>query len=114
MKAKQIIGNCSLLSQLRVGLVVFIMLIFPCRSLGQELPKTVPDGTEGDVLQAADSSKAEKLPWNMFDTSFTTIKLGAGFLYEYAGYTQDATAKRQMDSIGSELKYDFDVRDFRF
>jgi phosphate-selective porin OprO/OprP len=113
LKAKRIRANCLLLPQLRVGLLVLIMLNLPCRSLGQELPKTVPDGTEGDVLKAADSSKTEKLPWNMFDTSFTTIKLGAGFLYEYAGYTQDATAKRQMDSIGTPLKYDFDVRDFR-
>ncbi|MDR7371358.1 porin [Flavobacterium aquidurense] len=98
---------------LRVCLLV-VLVILPFHSFCQETEKkTVPDGTEGDVLQASETTKAEKLPWNMFDTSFTTIKLGAGFLYEYAGYVADATTKRQMDSIGSELKYDFDVRDFR-
>ena len=113
MKSNRLIVKFINPQYLRVCLLV-VLVILPFHSFCQETEKkTVPDGTEGDVLQASETTKAEKLPWNMFDTSFTTIKLGAGFLYEYAGYVADATTKRQMDSIGSELKYDFDVRDFR-
>jgi phosphate-selective porin OprO/OprP len=49
----------------------------------------------------------------LFPGRFSTLKLGGGFLYEYAAYSQDADAKRQMDSAGNVLEPAFDVRDFR-
>ena len=80
--------------------------------MGQETPKTVPDGTEGEVIQVLDST-TQKKPWNMFESSFTTFKFGAAFIYEYSAYGPDETAKTQVDSLDGELKNTFDVRDFR-
>ncbi len=51
--------------------------------------------------------------WNEFDLGFTTLKLGMGFLYEYAGFSQDAAAKQQLDLSNSTLTNLFQVRDFR-
>jgi phosphate-selective porin OprO/OprP len=49
----------------------------------------------------------------LFKGKITTFKLGAGFLYEYAGFAQDNNSKIQMDSLGTPLKNEFKVRDFR-
>ncbi len=51
--------------------------------------------------------------WNEFDGPLTTLKIGGGFLYEFAGYIQDEAGKQQMDSADVELEPDFKVRDFR-
>jgi len=96
---------------LRAYLVVLIVLL-PFNVLGQEKPKTVPDGTEGEVMQVLDST-TQKKPWNMLDLGFTTFKFGAAFIYEYAGYGPDETTKAQLDSIDAKLEDTFDVRDFR-
>ncbi len=83
-------------------------------SFGQE---TIPDGTEGETLEVISS---DSLPvrwrdkrWRLFPGKFSTFKFGGGFLYEFAGYSQDDAGKRQMDSIGSALEPAFAVRDFR-
>jgi len=77
----------------------------------------VPDGTEGEQLEVL---TADTVPqrwrdkrWRLFPGKFSTFKFGGGFLYEFAGYKQDAVAKQQMDSIGSNLEPAFAVRDFR-
>jgi phosphate-selective porin OprO/OprP len=36
-----------------------------------------------------------------------------GFLYEYAGYARIIIARSKMDSLGTPLKGEFKVRDFR-
>ncbi|HEY7750993.1 MAG TPA: porin [Ignavibacteriaceae bacterium] len=46
--------------------------------------------------------------WNEFDGALSTLKLGGGFLYEYATYIQDDISKQQI-----ELNPNFKVRDFR-
>ena len=51
--------------------------------------------------------------WRLFNGQVTTFKLGAGFLYEYAGFSQDQNSKTQMDSLGTPMKNQFKVRDFR-
>lgn len=84
----------------------------PFNALCQE-PKTVPDGTEGEVMEVLDSVPAKELPWNVFDGRFTTLKFGVALLYEYAGFSPDETTETQMDSLNTELKDAFDVRDFR-
>ncbi len=86
-------------------------------SIGQEKNEYIPDGTQGEQLEVLDSAK---LPakwrdkrWRLFPGRYSTFKFGGGFLYEFAGYSQDETGKRQMDSIGSALEPQFAVRDFR-
>jgi len=88
--------------------------MIPLRSFCQE---TIPDGTQGEMLEVI---KTDTLPkqwsekrWRLFPGRFTTLKLGGGFLYEFAGYKQDSNSKRQIDSMGSSLDPAFSVRDFR-
>lgn len=92
------------------------LLLFILNGYGQELRDSIPDGTEGEVfIQPKDTvgqSWNEKR-WRLFKGKLTTFKLGAGFLYEYAAFFQDNNAKAQMDSLGTPVKDQFKVRDFR-
>lgn len=98
----------------QAGLIALVILTSALNSFGQE---TIPDGTEGETLEVVTS---DTLPmrwrdkrWRLFNGRYTTFKFGGGFLYEFAGYSQNAEGKRQMDSIGSALDPAFAVRDFR-
>jgi phosphate-selective porin OprO/OprP len=51
--------------------------------------------------------------WNLFDGPLTTLKIGGGFLYEFAGYSQDEAGRQQMDSADIDLEPAFKLRDFR-
>lgn len=90
-----------------------IGLLFPLLTFAQE--KVIPDGTQGEVFEV-DSipSRPKERKWNLFPGKFTSFKLGGGFLYEFAGYSQDRASRQQMDSIGTSLEPRFKVRDFRF
>lgn len=92
-----------------------VTFLFIPALLAQE--KTIPDGTQGEQLEVV---KTDTLPkewrdkrWRLFPGKISTLKLGGGFLYEYAAYSQNDIAKQQMDSIGNTLSPAFDVRDFR-
>lgn len=92
-------------------------LLLSISSYSQDSTQYIPDGTEGEQLEVV---KADTLPqkfrdkqWRLFPGKFSTLKLGGGFLYEFAGYSQDKVGRQQMDSIGESLKSAFDVRDFR-
>lgn len=112
--------SCLSMRWTRILKTSLLIALLPLYGQGQVTPKTVPDGTEGDVLTVpekdtlATKKKAKNLGWNEFDLGFTTLKLGVGFLYEYNGFVQDEAGKQQTDSIGSELKNAFGSRDFRF
>lgn len=75
----------------------------------QDTPKVVPDGTEGiyDTLSVA------KTPPNQAQTSFSTFKIGMGFIYDVTAYRQSATFKQQMDSANLHLTPHGQTRDFR-
>lgn len=113
MKAKQNIPNLLCPQLLRTCLVAFITLMLPYAAQGQEQPKTVPDGTEGETLKVLDSTASVKKPWNMIDAGITTIKFGLGTLFEYNAYSNDKTMDTQLDSLNGELKPEGFVRDFR-
>jgi phosphate-selective porin OprO/OprP len=87
------------------------MLVAPDHCLGQ---KTTPDGTQGEMLEIleADSVPTEwkEKRWRLFPGRVTTLKLGGGFLYEFAGYHQNDEARQQMDSIGAVLEHSFKVK----
>ncbi len=51
--------------------------------------------------------------WRLFNGRYSTSKFGGGFLYEYAGYQQDAAGKAQLAQLGVSLNPAFAVRDFR-
>ncbi|HEX5169125.1 MAG TPA: porin [Cyclobacteriaceae bacterium] len=99
---------------LQAGLQAVIIFMLSVHCFGQE---TIPDGTQGEELE---SLKGDSVPetlkdkrWRLFPGRFSTLKLGGGFLYEFAGYSQNEEGKRQMDSAGNVLEPAFDVRDFR-
>lgn len=83
----------------------------------QDPDGAIPDGTQGEQLEARHGDSLEVRPkdkrWRLFPGKFSTFKIGGGFLYEYAGYRQDKAARQQMDSIGEKLEPAFAVRDFR-
>ena len=97
-------------------LFIFSILNSP-KGYSQDSTKNIPDGTEGEMFEAPNKDST-KLTWNqrrwrLFKGKITTFKLGAGFLYEYAAFFQDQNSKTQMDSLGTPLKNQFKVRDFR-
>jgi phosphate-selective porin OprO/OprP len=97
--------------------LLVVVIMFPDHSFSQAKEKYIPDGTQGEQLEVLDSSKLptvyKEKRWRLFPGKFSTLKLGGGFLYEYAGYSRDGNSKKQMDSIGSALEPAFAVRDFR-
>jgi phosphate-selective porin OprO and OprP len=83
----------------------------------QTVKDSIPDGTEGEVFQSPQKDTSaltwNEKRWRLFKGKLTTFKLGAGLLYEYAAFSQDKNSKFQMDSLGTPLKDQFKVRDFR-
>lgn len=101
----------------RAILVMALILSLSNKSFSQEKGDKIPDGTQGEELEVVETdtlpTKWKGKRWRLFPGRYSTLKIGGGFLYEYAGYVQDSEAKRQMDSIGSVLEPSFSVRDFR-
>jgi phosphate-selective porin OprO/OprP len=102
------------LPSVAILMVMFFLASLDC--MAQQEDK-IPDGTEGEMVEVV---KSDTLPakwrdkrWRLFPGKYSTLKLGGGFLYEFAGYSQDEAGKRQIDSIGSALEPAFIVRDFR-
>jgi phosphate-selective porin OprO/OprP len=52
--------------------------------------------------------------WNEFDFRFTTLRFGIAYIHEAAAYSQNATAKEQMNLAGVVVANKFQFRDFRF
>lgn len=94
-----------------------ITLFFLPLSLFAQHPETIPDGTQGEQLEILPGDTVplrwRDKRWRLFPGKFSTLKLGGGFLYDFAAYQQDDAGKRQSDSSGYELKSAFKVRDFR-
>lgn len=87
-----------------------IVVLFICLRPAYAQTDTVPDGTEGESIVKID---APKKPWNELSLGFTTIKFGAGFLYEFGTFEQDQDSKTQSDIGDYRLEPTFKVRDFR-
>jgi len=96
-------------------LLLCLLSGIPCHSFCQEPKKTIPDGTEGEVLVVTDTlpAKKKKKSWNTFNLGFTTLRIGVGFLVDYAAYAQDVEGKAQMDSAKISPKAGFKIRDSR-
>jgi phosphate-selective porin OprO/OprP len=100
---------------LALWLVVFSLV--PELAFSQVEKKVVPDGTDGlqltvPVVDSA-TGKATNLPPNQVNTPVSTIKLGMGYIGDYATFSESSTFKQQMDSAGLTLKSMYKTRDFR-
>jgi phosphate-selective porin OprO/OprP len=103
-------------SLLHLSLIVMLMVLSNY-SYSQDSIRYIPDGTEGEFLEVVE---ADSVPprwrdkrWRLFPGRFSTLKLGGGFLYEFAGFTQDDASRIQADSAGYVVESAFKVRDFR-
>lgn len=99
-----------------LSLLFCAVLILPFLSFSQTPgKKVILDGTEGEVLEVIDTSstKKSKKSWNVFNLGFTTLRIGGGFLLDYATYTQDQDGEKQMDTGKLNLSPGFKVRDSR-
>lgn len=97
-----------------MSFLVVVILFLPFLSYSQQEEKTVPSGTEGEVLNIPpEDSLTKKLPLNEFDGSISTLKIGFGYIGDYATYSQNDVFKQQMDSAGLSFESKFETRDAR-
>jgi phosphate-selective porin OprO/OprP len=94
-------------------LTVAIACVTPANAQDPAAPPTGPQPQALDDTIEAGEADAEDpvrrmVNWNEFDGRFFTIRVGAGVLYEYAGYSQDDNSKEQLS-----LTPDDKVRDVR-
>lgn len=93
--------------------VAALLLFLPVAS-AQEEKKTYPDGTTGLVLEVGPDDYLKKIrPANEFEGTYSTIRIGAGYILDAATYSEDAVFKQQMDSAGLDLDPKIETRDFR-
>src|SRR5438045_3821084 len=74
--------------------------------------KNAPDPTietDIDATEAQEAPKRQLVHWNEYQGPHFTVRAGAGFLYEVAGFAQDQPSKEQFP-----LAFKHKVRDFRF
>jgi phosphate-selective porin OprO/OprP len=90
--------------------VVFVQL--SCFSaFAQE--KKIPDGTDGIYYKEDSLTHEPKKDPNEVVARKSTFKIGFGYIHDFTAYKQNATFKRQMDSLGLDLKPISKPRDFR-
>lgn len=90
-------------------LLICFLLIVKNELFCQDSTEVIPDGTQGETMKFSKPDTVLTLGnWYEFDGTLTTLKLGGGFLYDYATYIQDNVSKEQID-----MKSDFKIRDFR-
>ena len=76
--------------------------------------KTVPDGTTGLVLEISpEDYLKKKRPANEFEGTYSTIRLGFGYILDAATYSQNTVFKQQMDSAGLAFGSALETRDLR-
>ena len=85
----------------------------------QDISKSLPNGTDGSVFypRIVDTVFIDKeldLPWNEFQGTGSTFRVGAGYIGDFTTYSEDKVFRQQMDSLGLDLKPSFQTRDFRF
>jgi phosphate-selective porin OprO and OprP len=119
MKIAEYISNGQFFRTLSTnGVAIIISLVISLKVCGQAAKDSIPDGTEGEVFETPKKDTTGLKWWNenrwrLFKGNITTFKMGVGFLYEYAAFFPDKNSKLQMDSLGTTLKDQFKVRDFR-
>ncbi|HEX5000962.1 MAG TPA: porin [Bacteroidia bacterium] len=91
---------------------LLVLLLTPLVGYGQQVKDPVLDGTQGEVFREVNDSVMQPVPKMKgyeFDGPWSSLKFGGGFLYEYAGFSQDEASAQQVN-----MESNFKVRDFRF
>jgi len=98
-------------------LLITFFLLNSGKAFSQEEKKEIPDGTEGIYFEvpAVDSATGKPIhpAPNEWENYWSTFKLGLGFVYDFATYSQDDVARQQNDSLGASVGPTFKLRDLR-
>jgi phosphate-selective porin OprO/OprP len=95
-------------------MVAFLFLSSQSFSQQEKEKKIVPDGTTGLVLEISpDDYLTKKKPPNEYEGTYSTIRIGMGYILDAATFSQNAVFKQQMDSAGLVFDPKFETRDFR-
>lgn len=99
-----------------IVVLTWFVLVIPYNLFGQ-IEKTVPDGTDGTLLVIpyidSTTGKAMNLPPNQINTPVSSVKIGMGYIGDYAAYALTDVFKQQMDSAGLKFTSMYKTRDFR-
>jgi hypothetical protein len=78
-----------------------LVLLKAATAFGQQQDSIARDTTLATELSAGESAaevpRRRMVSWNEYEGHFFTLRVGAGFLVDYATYAQDETSKEQMD-----------------
>ena len=123
LKIKCIKGSFETLPLLCLTVAAFLLLTNLSHGQDKKLPadsitpakKSYPDGTTGLVLEVGpdDYLRKTKKPPNEFEGTYSTIRIGLGYIAEGAAYSQNAVFKKQMDSAGLSFDNKIETRDAR-
>jgi len=93
-------------------MATFFILSHP--SFSQEVKKEVPDGTTGVIMEIGKSDYLDSVVKpNEFHGTYSTCRIGFGYMIDGATFSEDAVFKQQMDSASLDLESQFLTRDFR-
>jgi len=78
----------------------------------------LPNGTDGLTfkVRAADTTfvnRKKDLQPNEFEGTYSTFRIGMGYIGDFTAYSQNAVFKQQMDSANLDLTPNYKTRDFR-
>jgi phosphate-selective porin OprO/OprP len=96
---------------LLVGMLLFTVLLY---GQAKDTIKIYPDGTTGILLSVGpdDYLQKKRLP-NEFEGTYSTIRIGFGYIADAATYSLSSDFKKQMDSAGLDFKSKIETRDAR-
>jgi phosphate-selective porin OprO/OprP len=94
-----------------IGLVLTLVQVPSDCVYGQE--KKIPDGTDGVYFKEDSLTGEPKKDPNEVVKRKSTFKIGLGYIHDFTAYDQNDVFKRQMDSLGLDLKPTSQPRDFR-
>ena len=125
-KSSQAINQCkgSKVRSLLCFNIIILFLLIPAISFAQkdttgpkkggDTIKVVPDGTEGvELAVRSEETKARQLPANEFMGSYSTFRIGMGYIGDFTTHIMSAEFKQQMDSAGLDVVTKYKTRDFR-
>jgi len=93
--------------------VYVLVLTLSVQLVAQNSTKTLPNGTDGLVFTPYTSDSTKKMKPNEFDGSYSTFKIGLGYIHDFVAYSESDKFRQQMDTAGLNLKPTFKLRDFR-
>jgi phosphate-selective porin OprO/OprP len=96
----------------RAWIVAALALSGAAPALAQQADSVAQDTTLADGISAGESDaevpRRRLVKWNEYEGPFFTLRVGAGFLVDYATYAQDDASKEQID-----VEPGFKLRDSR-